>query len=457
MSDCVDTLLREAWTIAIETLRWMQMRRLSEPSALAKTVKQLRMRDPDAVRFARLLVYETVRRQNFIDAFVNDAIKPADLGQFNRGVQAFLRLYVYQTRIAKHWAEVDVEEAENIVKLARSVLGWETLRPVEQFLGMLLTQRPEIVLEQKNDEARVALSTFHQTWFVEYCFRLFGRRDAIAMLESNESPMPTYLRLNTLNSERDEILKKLSDDGVEADKVKDLMFAYEVKNARHPITETSCFKEGFVYIQDKASSFAAEAANPTPGMTVLDLCSAPGGKTTYMGQLMQNDGVILSMDCSGRRMVSWKNEVKRMGVKIAEPIIADARNPLPFELKADLVVLDPPCTGTGIFSRLPSFKWRLTRSSVDRMAQIQWEMLDNCSQYVRPEGTLVYSTFSITVEENEMLIERFLKWHSEFSLTEILPRIGLGGLRGLDKCQRLYPHVHHCSGLFIAKLVKSKD
>ena len=146
-----------------------------------------------------------------------------------------------------------------------------------------------------------------------------------------------------------------------------------------------------------------------------------------------------------------------MGVKIAEPIIADARSPLPFDVEADLVVLDPPCTGTGTFSRLPSFKWRLTPSSVDRMAAVQWGMLNNCSEYVKSEGALVYSTFSITVEENEMLIERFLKWHPEFSLTEIRPRIGLGGLRGLDKCQRLYPHIHHCSGLFIAKLVKSKD
>jgi 16S rRNA (cytosine967-C5)-methyltransferase len=389
MSDCVGTLLREAWTIAIETLSWMQMRRLSEPSALARTVEQLRMRDPDAVRLARLLVYETVRRQNFIDAFVNNAINPAELGQFNLGVQAFLRLYVYQTRIARHWSEIDVEEAENIVKLARYVLGWETLRSIEPFLGRLLTQGPEVVLEQKNDEARVALGTFHQTWFVEYCFRLFGRRDAIAMLESDRSPMATYVRLNTLNSERDEILKKLAEDGVEADKVKDLMFAYEVKKARHPITETSCFKEGLVYIQDKASSFAAEAATPAPSMTVLDVCSAPGGKTTYLGQLMQNDGRILSVDYSRRRMVSWKSEVKRMDVKIAEPIIADACSPLPFEVEADLVVLDPPCTGTGIFSRLPSFKWRLTRSSVDRMAQIQWQLLDNCTEYGRPGGALV--------------------------------------------------------------------
>jgi 16S rRNA (cytosine967-C5)-methyltransferase len=89
------------------------------------------------------------------------------------------------------------------------------------------------------------------------------------------------------------------------------------------------------------------------------------------------------------------------------------------------------------------------------MADIQWPMLNNCSQYVKPRGILVYTTSSITIEENEMLIERFLKWHPEFVLAKISPRIGLPGLRGLDECQRLYPHIHRCNGLFIAKLVKN--
>jgi len=443
--------------LAIEALSWMEMRRLSEPLALARTIKQLETDDSDAVRLARLLMSETVRRQNFIDAFVNETIRPAELGQFNFGVQAFLRLYVYQTRIARNWSEPDVEEAENIAKLGRSILGWKTLQPVEPFLGTLLTQKSSVVFEHKNDEAQIALCTFHPTWFVKYCFRLFGRKEAIVMLESNTLPLPTYVRVNTLNSEQPEILRKLAEDGIEVEKVEQLKFVYRVVTAKKRVTETACFREGSLYVQDKASSFAAEAANPAPRMTVVDVCSAPGGKTTYFGQLMQNDGLILSLDYSRRRMVSWKSEVERMGVKIAESIIADACGPLPFDIEADLVMLDPPCTGTGVFRRLPSSKWRLTPRSVDRMADIQWQMLNNCSEYVKPGGTLVYSTCSITVEENEMLIERFLKWHPEFSLTEISPKIGLPGLRGLDRCQRLYPHIHQCSGLFIAKMSKNND
>jgi 16S rRNA (cytosine967-C5)-methyltransferase len=152
----------------------------------------------------------------------------------------------------------------------------------------------------------------------------------------------------------------------------------------------------------------------------------------------------------------WKNEVARMGVSIAEPIIADVCNPLPVAVEADMVVLDPPCTSTGAFAKIPSAKWRLTARSAEKMAEIQWQMLENSAEKLKPGGALVYSTCSTTVEENEMLIERFLKWHPEFQLAEITPKIGLPGLRGLTQCQRLYPHIHECNGFFIAKLLKSK-
>jgi len=449
-------LLKEAWTLAIEALSWMEMRKLSERLALTKTVKQLDIRDADAVRLAHMLLCETVRRQNFIDNFINNTLKPASLSDFNLGIQAFLRLYVYQTRITKNWSKIDIEEAENIAKLARSILGWKTLRKVEYVLGSLLTQKPTSVFEGISDEERIGLLTFHPTWFVKYCFKLFGRKEAIPMLEADVKSPPTYIRLNTLKADENEILEKLSEEGIEIEKVEPLRHAYKVANTELPLTKAESFREGLFYIQDKASCFAAEAANPKPGMTVLDVCAAPGAKTTYLAQLMRNRGSIYSIDYSKRRMDVWRNEVARMGAEIVVPVIADACNPLPFAIEADIVVLDPPCTSTGAFGKLPSAKWRLTRRSVDKMAEIQWQMLNICAENTKPEGTLIYSTCSITTEENEMLIERFLKWHLEFSLAEITPKIGLSGLRGMEKCQRLYPHTHQCNGFFIAKLVKAE-
>jgi 16S rRNA (cytosine967-C5)-methyltransferase len=432
----------------------MEMRRLSERLALAKTVQQLGISDADAVRLAHMLVCETVRRRNFIDAFINRTLEPETISEFDLGVQAFLRLYVYQTRIAKNWTKIDIEEAENIAKLARSILGWKTLRKVEHVLGELLTQKPKSIFEDVNDEERIGLLTFHPTWFVKYCFRTFGRQEAITLLEANTRSPPTYIRLNTLKAEEKEILEKLAEEDIKIEKVEQLRHAYKVLGTKHLLTRTASFREGLFYIQDKASCFAAEAANPKLEITVLDVCAAPGAKTTYLAQLMQNRGSIYSVDYSRRRMNVWKSEIARMGVENAVPIIADARNQLPFTVEADMVVLDPPCTSTGAFGKLPSAKWRLTRRSIDRMAEIQWRMINNCAMHVKSGGTLVYSTCSITLEENEIIIERFLKWHPEFALAEITPKIGLPGLRGLDKCQRLYPHIHQCNGFFIAKLSK---
>ncbi|MGA2309713.1 MAG: RsmB/NOP family class I SAM-dependent RNA methyltransferase [Candidatus Bathyarchaeia archaeon] len=450
-------MLKEAWTLSIETLSWMEMRRLSEPLALARTVKQLGVTDYNVVRMAHLLVSETVRRKNFIDKFIDNAMKPDSLSEFDFGTRAFLRLYVYQTRIAKNWSRADFDEAENVVKLGRSILGWKTLQPVEPILGMLLTQEAASVFEGGTDEQLIGLRTFHPSWFVRYCIGLFGRGETVDMLQADIKPPPAYVRLNTLKTDEVEILQRLCRDGVSVEKVNGLRYTYEVTATPQPVTRTASFKEGLLYVQDKASCLAVEAGNPTGDMTVLDICAAPGAKTSFLAQLMQNKGEIISLDYSKRRMATWKNEISNAGVGIAEPIIADARFHLPLDAKADLLVLDPPCTGTGTFAKNPAAKWRLAPSSIEKMAEIQWQMLNNCSEYVKPGGTLVYSTCSITVQENEMLVERFTKWHPEFLLTEITPKIGLPGLRGLDKCQRLYPHLHRCNGVFIAKMLKSKD
>ncbi|MBX5320799.1 MAG: RsmB/NOP family class I SAM-dependent RNA methyltransferase [Candidatus Bathyarchaeota archaeon] len=448
-------MLKEGWTLAIEALSWMEKEKIGERLALARTARQLEISNLDALRFAHGLLCETARRLNFIDRFINTVLKPKAIGEFTLGIQSFLRLYVYQMKIAKNWSKIDVEEAKNVVRLARSILGWKTLQKVEPFLGFLLTEDPKIILKGVGDEERTGLLTFHPTWFVRYCFKLFGRKEALAMLEANLENPPTYIRLNTLKGNENEILEKLAEDKVKTEKVEGLRHAYKVLSTKQPLTRTQSFQEGLFYIQDKASCFAAEVANPKPNMVLLDVCAAPGAKTTYLAQLMQNRGIIYSIDYSRRRMGVWKNEVARMGVEIAEPIIADACNPLPFAVEADMVILDPPCTSTGAFAKLPSAKWRLTPRSIERMAEIQWQMLENSAEKVKPEGTLVYSTCSITIEENEMLIERFLKRRPEFQLVEISPKIGLSGLRGMEKCQRLYPHIHQCNGFFIVKLLRS--
>jgi 16S rRNA (cytosine967-C5)-methyltransferase len=450
-------VLKNAWTIAIETMSWIEMQRLSERIALAKTIKQLNETNSNAIRYAYGLVVETIRRRNLLDTFINANIAPKKIEEFNLGIQSFLRLYVYQTRVTKNWDKYNLQEAQNIASMARSILGWKTLLQVEPYLGFLLTQKLPPILEVSNDEERLSLETFQPLWFVKYCIKLFGNKEvATTFLNASNILPPTYIRLNTLKSlSEEEILQKLTTEGVNLQKVEHLPNIYKISELNQPLNNLESFKLGLFYVQDKASCFAAQVAAPKPGSKIFDICAAPGAKTTYLAQLMQNQGSIISVDFSKRRMKTWRQEVNYMNATIAEAITANACLPLPFIGDADLVILDPPCTSTGVFAKQPSAKWRLSQKSIENMAEVQQQMMTNCAQKVVTGGYLTYSTCSITVEENEMVIEHFLKDHPDFHLVEIEPKLGLPGLRGLTQCQRLYPHLHECNGFFIAKLKRS--
>ncbi|HLN88436.1 MAG TPA: RsmB/NOP family class I SAM-dependent RNA methyltransferase, partial [Candidatus Binatia bacterium] len=385
---------------------------------------------------------------------INVVVAPKKITEYIMGIQAFLRLYVYQTRLVKKREKINLKEAENIASLGRAILGWQIMREIEPYLGFLLTKKLEPTFESASEAEKISLLTFHPTWFVEYCLKLFGHEEAIVFLNGSMKMPPTYIRVNTLAATEESIMQKLKAEGVELEKSAPLSYTYKILSSKKPLNVLPSYAEGLFYIQDKASCFATQATNPKPGNTAFDICSAPGAKTTFLAQLMQNQGAIYSVDFSAKRMKTWKKEAARMGTKIAEPIVADARISVPLIGEADLVVLDPPCTSTGVFAKQPSAKWRLSPNSIKNMSELQWQMINKCAEKVKTGGFLAYSTCSITIEENEGIIERFLKEHPEFSLVDIEPKIGLPGLLGLTKCQRLYPHIHQCNGFFIAKLQK---
>jgi len=443
-------MLRDAWTLAIETLSWIELQRLGERLALNRATKQLKIRDHKAIGLAHRLVTETLRRKNYLDFLLNSVLAPRSLNDLKLGPRAFLRLYVHETKLA----DGNLENAAKIARMGRSILGWWELKDVEEILGEILSINPENALKGLEETEKVGLQTYHPAWFVKYCFRLLGRAEALKFLEKSAEITPTYVRLNTLKAPEETLLKSIEDEKIVLEKVQQLKHTYKLIETRKPLTRTQSFTQGLFYIQDKASCLAAEISDPSADTTVLDVCAAPGAKTTYLAQLMENSGEIISVDYSKRRIQVWKRETERMGATIIQPLVADARKLLPLNVSADLVILDPPCTSTGTFGKTPDAKWRLTKRSIFGMAKIQREMIEQCAEYTKKGGLLIYSTCSITVEENEMVIENFLKLHPEFKLMDTKPKIGLPGLRGLTKCQRLYPHIHECNGFFVAKLMK---
>ncbi len=222
------------------------------------------VKDANAIRYGYGLVVETTRRKNLIDKFVNTIVAPKKISEYNLGIQSFLRLYVYQTRVAKNWGKINFQEATHIASMGRAILGWETLREIETFLGFLLTRQLEPILKAAPDEQQVSLRTFHPSWFVKYCYKLMGRNEAIAFLEGSITPPPTYIRVNTLAATEEAILQKLESEGVRAEKDQPLKHTYKITQAKQPLNTLPSYKEGLVYIQDKASCFATQAADPKP-------------------------------------------------------------------------------------------------------------------------------------------------------------------------------------------------
>ncbi|MFA5364828.1 MAG: RsmB/NOP family class I SAM-dependent RNA methyltransferase [Candidatus Bathyarchaeia archaeon] len=443
-------MLREAWKLAIETLQQIEQKRFSERQALTKATKQLRIKDPTAIGLAHRLVTETLRKKNLIDYIINMVLAPKTVYDVKPVARSFLRLYTYETKIL----DSNLEKAARTAKMGRTILGWHQLTGIEEALGKILSADPATAMNGLEETQKVALRTFNPAWFVRYCIKMLGRDEAIKFLEKSAEPTPTYLRINTLKTSEEEALKKLEEENIVVEKVAKLKHTYKLLHTKKPLPKTQTHQDGLFYIQDKASCLAALVADPKPDTTVLDVCAAPGSKTTFLAQQMQNRGTIISVDYSKRRITTWKKETTRMGATNAQPIVADTRSGLPVNLQADLVILDPPCTSTGTFGKTPAAKWRLTGRSIRAMAKMQTEMLQTCAEHVKAGGFLVYATCSITLQENEMIITEFLKHNPEFKLVNTEPELGSPGLRGLTKCQRLYPHKDGCNGFFVAKLEK---
>jgi len=402
--------------------------------------------DPRSIgvkREALALVLGTVGEQDVIDILVRNVHPEEKMGMnarclFRLTAYAMLRLGAKgQTRRIEH--------------SLRTIAPIELLPRLEFFLGTLSAFDPTQQLHGLRDSERVALETHHPVWWVNYCFRAFGRTDAVELLSSRTRPR--YLRVNPLkNRGRTTLPKEL---GVLAERLTMVPSTPGVYTVAGSLSDfAGFFSSGSFQMQDLASFLAVKSGAPVPGENVLDLCAAPGAKTAAIAQLMKNRGTIVSVDYSRRRMNGWRREVQRLGVKIADPVISDA-SWLGLRDSFDLVIIDPPCTGTGVFDRNPRMKWHLSPKSVERYSTLQRSFLDSAASLVEKEGRILYCTCSLTLEENEDVVSRFLKSHLEFETRPILEQYGSPGLRGMSDCRRFFPHRDHAAGYFIARLQRT--
>ena len=226
------------------------------------------------------------------------------------------------------------------------------------------------------------------------------------------------VRVNNLKTNKEKLKEILNEEGIESnDGILDDFLILEKLSG---IEKLESFKKGLFTVQDEVAGLTALVLNPSSGENVLDSCSSPGGKTTYLAELMKNEGNIEAWDIHEHRTKLVEQNAKRLGIKIIRTKVEDASiYKEEYKNKFDKILLDVPCLGIGVLRRKPDIKWQKSKKDIEEISKIQFSILNTCSKYLKEGGELVYSTCSIFKKENRNLIEKFLNENSNFELKEL--------------------------------------
>lgn len=379
--------------------------------------------EPSDRSLVQELAYGAVRWQSTLDWLI--ARKAKQPTQKNT-LQIILRISLYQIfwldRIPDHAV---VNEA---VELAREFGFSGQSGFVNALLRDYIRERDEttrLLEELKTNEP--ALGYSHPDWLCERWRKHWDTDKMRRLLEWNNTPAPIHARRNSLRATAQQLAETWEAEGVtftpkEFDWT-DPDLVYEVRFPR-TLQELESFQKGYFYVQDPSTLLAVNELSPQPKEAILDFCAAPGGKTTYIAQRMGNDGYIMAQDLDIHRRNAIKENCLRLGVTIVN--ISRATTAINFDLSQpfDKILVDAPCSNTGVMRRRVDLRWRITLEELQRLRQEQLEIMDRACHQLRRGGTLVYSTCSLEPEENSDLVRDFLKEHPEFELKherELLP------------------------------------
>ena len=357
-------------------------------------------------------------------------------------LQILLRLGLYQLfwldRVPDHAA---VNES---VQLARELGFGPQSGFVNAVLRGCLRERDSLERDLAELKAREPhLGYSHPQWLCERWDQRWGRENFTALLEWNNTPPPVFIRVNTLKTTPEELAAQFEREGVRFEPrqfgwVNDDL-AFHLKSPP-PLATLPSFQQGRFYIQDPSTLLAVRELDPRPGETVLDLCAAPGGKTTFIAQMMEDRGAILAQDSDPKRLELVRENCTRLGVTCVQIAPANDETAQAGAPQFDRILVDAPCSNTGVMRRRVELRWRIQPAELMRLRAVQLDLLNRAAGRLKPGGTLVYSTCSLEPEENAGVIEEFLATHQ--------------GLR-LEVTRELVPFTDGVDGAYVARLRKN--
>ncbi|BAZ40972.1 Fmu, rRNA SAM-dependent methyltransferase [Calothrix sp. NIES-4101] len=433
-------------------------------------------------RLVTELVYGCVRRQRTLDAII-DEIGKKKANQQPKDLRTILHLGLYQLRYQERIpasaavnTTVELAKEFGFAKLAGVVngllrqyirlseggenkAGTETISQISNSLFFPISQ--------SSDSSREHLGIIHSfpDWIIEVYVQQFGWEETEKLCEWMNQTPTIDLRVNPLQTTIEAVEQAFASAGVEFEKVPYLPQALRLIGSSGAIKNLPGFHQGWWTVQDCSAQLVSYLLDPQPGEVIIDACAAPGGKTTHIGELMQDQGKIWACDQTASRLRKVTENAQRLQLKSIQLCPGDSRNLNQFTNLADRVLLDAPCSGLGTLHRHPDARWRQTPEKIRELAILQQELLSSTSQLVKPGGILVYATCTLHPQENENIIESFLGANPDWKIeppnldaaiakyfTNVNDRINNVLGRGWLK---VLPHRHNLDGFFMVRLRKS--
>jgi 16S rRNA (cytosine967-C5)-methyltransferase len=392
------------------------------------------------------LVMGVLRRQLWLDRLI-EYYSNRQVAELDVAVGVVLRLGLYQLRfLSRVPASAAVNESVNLIHSAR-------LRSAGGLVNAVLrraTREPEVDPTSNIEDPieRLSVATSHPAWLIERWTKAFGVAETEALALANNEPSPVAFRVVNNRAPEVDVCERLRQSGAEVVPSKITSGAWRITGAGDLLAELASV--GQVYLQDEASQLVAGSLDVRPGHRVLDLCAAPGSKTTQITDLSRDSAVIVAADLYKHRLNTVVLSAQLQGLRGIHCVELDGLHSLPFgEDSFDRVLVDAPCSGTGTLRRNPEIRWRISPADILDLSGRQKQLLGNASRVVKPGGRLIYSTCSVEPDENEAVVQTFLENNDTFRQAQLQLDSSLGTSSG---AARTWPQREGSDGFFICAL-----
>lgn len=427
----------------------------AEPLLDASLLAHPQMKIQDR-RLITEIVYGTLRMRGRLDWIIEHLYK-GTFDAMDVSIKNILRTGLYQLLFTERIPDFAiVDEAVGITrKMRRRGSGL-----VNAVLRNFIRKKDQIPYPEMGRDPAYHISVVHShpLWMVRKWIEIFGVDETAALCRANNQVPPVTVRVNTLRTTRKRTEEELSQHGFEVSETFFSPDGLSISNRPVSVRETDCYASGGIQVQDEASQLIARLVSPQPGENVLDLCAGMGGKTAHLAALMENRGSILALDIGKGKIDALCKNVSRLHAAIVDAQVGDARERpgKAFFGSFDRILIDAPCTGLGTLRRNPEIKWRTLPADAGKCSFLQKAILENAAHYLKRGGSLVYSTCTITREENEAVIDDFTSRHPDFICNR--PPDEINSVLVDDHGYfRSYPHRHGTDGFFGAVLARRME